>query len=258
MTTKTGEGTQMATTQRELSREESVWAEMGPDHFETAQYEHPAMLEAFDANLDVLRALLRSPDVLVDAGCGTGNLIGRLIGYASVCMGVDINDGFLSVARRRHATSLAEGTSLFVQGDGCDLRSVVDRHAEEIGATGRRIVSCTMNTIGILPTDVRSDFATAMVDCARPDGLVVIGALDAGWFPQAVTDYYVPNPQMCGTLTMSDVDLVRHELRIASSGYFTHWFEVDELRDLLSNAGARDVTIVTRGSATIGVGRAGG
>jgi SAM-dependent methyltransferase len=120
---------------------------------------------------------------VLDAGCGTGRVAIRLADLGHRCVGVDVDDSMLAVARRE-ALAIT-----WVRGDLADLPD------EVTDAGPYDLVVLAGNVVPLLAEDTLTAVVTGLVDVLRPGGLLVAGfGLDAAHLPAGcpvtpLTDY---------------------------------------------------------------------
>jgi hypothetical protein len=69
-----------------------------------------------------------------------------------------------------------------------------------------------------------------------------------------IDSFYRRNPRLCGNLAEARVDLIRRELFVPATGYYSHWFSEEELSSLAGEAGVRNARVVADGIALFLVG----
>jgi SAM-dependent methyltransferase len=214
-----------------LTAEEQHWTAISAESYDTAVYTHPMLGHIFHEELEIARSLASASSVVVDVGCGTCMFAGAMTEYVDEVIGVDISRDFLETALRRFEdrTNL-----LLVHGDASELRDVVRAIRPDIHGP---VVACVMNTLGIMPDGVRLRVLREMARLAGSDGTVFLTVFNADNFEEGIHRFYGENPGLCGPISLADVSYRTRELRVADTGYYSHWFSVDELQSLARSAG---------------------
>jgi SAM-dependent methyltransferase len=226
---------------RRRSDEGSMWTAIPADSYDAAVYDHDMFRHVLSEELHIARWLCDARTTLVEVGCGTCMFAGTMAGHVARVVGIDISERFLAAARRRFAfrTNLR-----LVRGDACDL-------VAELASRGltcdRPVVGCVMNTLGIMSGDVRARVLRQMAQLAGPDGTVFVEVHDGAHFERAVREFYSAAPGLCGPVGVHDISYGTRELRVGETGYYSHWFSVDELRRLAEDAGVRVTRIILSG-----------
>ncbi|NUR89846.1 MAG: class I SAM-dependent methyltransferase, partial [Nonomuraea sp.] len=184
----------------------------------------PADRRFIDTELDFILGRVRSEDVVLDLGCGTGRLTIPLSGLAREVVGLDLCEGMLSVARRK---AEQEGAKVrFEQGDMCDL-PYADGSFD--------VVTSTLALMHIPPEARRTAFAE-IARVLRPGGRVLTGVKNAAFEELTRADRFA-------TVDITDVDnktLVFTGTRDGEERV-APWFSFspDDLEELFSDAGLR-------------------
>jgi SAM-dependent methyltransferase len=110
---------------------------------------------------------------VLDAGCGTGRVAARLAELGYTCVGVDVDESMLLVARRAAPQ---------VPWHRADLASLTA--ADLDGASGFDLVVMAGNVVPLLAEGTLDRAVAAQAALLRPEGLLVAGfGLDAGHLP---------------------------------------------------------------------------
>ena len=122
---------------------------------------------------DLCAALLPAGAKVLDAGCGTGRVAVRLAELGFDCVGTDVDESMLAVARE-HAPDLPWFTA--------DLASL---RAEDLGgATGFDLVVLAGTVVPLLAEGTVPAAVTAVAALLGPEGLLVAGfGLDRAHLP---------------------------------------------------------------------------
>jgi SAM-dependent methyltransferase len=222
--------------QQPQSVEEAHWQEISSDAYDQAVYQTGELVEVYEEEIRVVTSVASETATLIEVGCGTGHFLRPLTSRFPHIVGIDLSSEFL----QRAASSLAgSGKLSLLRDDAVNLAEVL---TESFGPcyvnTGpERVICCVMNTLGIMPAASRRQVLAEIGSLQRPSDSIFLVFFNRKFLPSAVERFYRRNPGLCGPVRDSDVDLVNGDLRVAASGYYSHWFEVDEVEDLLVNAG---------------------
>jgi ubiquinone/menaquinone biosynthesis C-methylase UbiE len=229
-----------------LCEEEHSWTLIGSDEYDGAVYRSPILLEVYDHELQLLGESLASTDVLIEVGCGTGKFCLSFVDRVAMTVGVDISTHFLA---HMIASSPNRPTLIPVVGDASNLDDIL-RSTKLLNSafwSSRKVLCCVMNTLGIMSPATRPRVLSEMVRVMQPDGSFFLAVFNADYFEFGVQEFYRKNPDLCGQVEDGDIDVERAELRVASSGYYSHWFSTDELKQMLVQAGLKNYAITKKG-----------
>jgi SAM-dependent methyltransferase len=224
--TATGQGFEAA------SPEEKLWAALDAEGYDSAVYGSELLRSMYEGELAIAQRMMLAHDVLVEVGVGTGKFAGLLSGNGYPVIGVDISPTLLEVAKRRYPELL------LIEGDGRRLGELLDPLP---AANGRRLVACVLNSIGVVDAVIREALVREMIRSSA-GGSFLLAVFSAEHFHRGIAEFYGRSPQLCGPVREGDADYIRHELRTTSS-YFSHWFTVAEIDDLLRAAGVRSYSV---------------
>jgi SAM-dependent methyltransferase len=237
------------------SAEESLWQQLSGDAYDNAVYENRMLLNIFRQEVSRAAEVASEIPTLIEVGCGTGQFLRPMVSHFAHVVGIDLSATFL----QRAAASLnGSGRATLIHGDAGDLSSVLaDTFGKPYLISGpSRLICCVMNTLGIMPESSRQRVIAEMGSIRRPSDSVFCVLFDRGYLADAVDSFYKQNPGLCGLIGSTDVDLNRGDLRVASSGYYSHWFNVEEVENLMATAGIKDFVIKKVGwSLFVGAGR---
>jgi SAM-dependent methyltransferase len=211
---------------RKASPEERLWTQLDARGYDSAVYQCDLLHSMYERELTLAAEMMSDHDVLVEIGVGTGKFAGPLAGCGFPVIGVDISPTLLDLARDRYPELL------LIEGDACNLRELL---VSVPGAGGRRLVACVLNSIGVVDPVVREKLVREMILSAR-GGSFILAVFSAEHFHRGVVEFYAKSPELCGPVREDDADHLRYELRTASN-YFSHWFTMAEIDDLLRRAG---------------------
>ena len=118
-------------------------------------------------------ALLPAGARVLDAGCGTGRVAARLDELGFSCVGVDVDESMLPVARR---------TAPQIPWHRADLATLTDRDLD--GASGFDVAVMAGNVVPLLADGTLGRAVESLAGLLRPGGLLVAGfGLDAAHLP---------------------------------------------------------------------------
>lgn len=158
-------------------------------------------------------------DVVVEVGCGTGEVIGFLEDCGKPRIGVDINEDFVN-----HCKSTYDGKGLeFHVADAMKL----DEWWKSMGFHKKYkapLMVCPNNTIMIMPEEIRDTVIEKMRVVAGIEGRIVVTYWNGRMFAHGVMGYYRNNPDLCGTfdLTEEHVDWENKKIETRTS-YKSEW-----------------------------------
>ena len=165
-------------------------------------------------------------DVIIEVGCGTGDIIGELKSNVPQ-YGLDINRDFVDYCRENH------------KGDHCtfevqDATTLVDWWNKKNcdGKYKKPLVTCVNNTLNIMPEDIRGSVVAQMLAVAGENGRCLVTYWNGNFFSHAIMNYYKKNQDLCGPFELKDVDWKNRTL-VAPSGYSTEWHVVSEVQQIL-------------------------
>jgi ubiquinone/menaquinone biosynthesis C-methylase UbiE len=184
--------------------------------------------------LKLVRPHVRKPRTLLDVACGTGRHV-EVFARTLDCVGVDIHDGMLDIARRRCPSAQ------FVRGDMATL---------DLGDQRFDIVTCLFSSVAYCPTVKALRNAIArMAAHLEPHGVLVVepwfepGEWDVGHLAVLTVDEpgrkaaRISRSSRRGDMSVLDFDYLvadhrgtrhiqeRHELRLFRWDQYLHSFE---------------------------------
>ncbi len=224
------------------SAEEAHWQQIPGDAYDQAVYQNQMLLQIHREEIRIVAKVGAEIPTLIELGCGTGQFLRPLSPQFAHVVGVDVSSIFL----QRAAASLdGSGRISLMRDDAADLSRVLSdtfgRHYLTAGP--ERLVCCVMNTLGIMPKRSRQRVLTEIRSIRRPSDSVFLVFFDREHLAEAVETFYKTSPGLCGPIRESDVDLENGDLRVISSGYYSHWFSVSEINDLMVDADIEDFVI---------------
>eukprot|EP00968_Pinguiococcus_pyrenoidosus_P024446 scaffold4682_cov154-Pinguiococcus_pyrenoidosus.AAC.6 len=228
-----------------------LWRNMDVgDWQETIKDERSIFSDLYDITVRrIVEQLERNEhDVLLDVGCGTGDIINRLPSSLP-CVGIDVNPLFVqectnAAAERgtadRHKFFVLDAASLLAwwtkKGYSAKFQSI---------STLRPLVICCNNAIPIMPEKLRPHVLSAMcriagakerwlnASCAK--GRCLVTWWHGRYFSHAVVNYYKKNPALCGTFDAEQgVDWENRSL-VTATDYSTKWLVPRDVLVMLSS-----------------------
>lgn len=166
-----------------------------------------------------------SYDVVVEVGCGTGEVIGFLDGTDTPRIGVDINPDFIN-----HCKATYKGDNLeFHVADAMKL----DEWWASMGYDKKYkapLMVCPNNTIMIMPEEIRDTVIDQMRVVAGIEGRIVVTYWNGKMFAHGVMGFYRKNSDLCGTfdLTEEHVDWDSKKIETRTS-YKSEWPTADDV-----------------------------
>jgi sarcosine/dimethylglycine N-methyltransferase len=219
--------------------EREVWEFMTPMAWHKSVADKNSIFRpTYQATIDTLRKTAEEGgyDVILEVGCGTGDIIGEMntqqVVRTSVskkgapqeqqrtipCIGVDINKEFIDFCKTQHPHEACE----FVIADALKLHEwwVQEGHNERYH---KPLVICVNNTLNIMPHELRGGVVDQMIAVAGSEGLCMVSYWNGNFFSHAVMNYYQKNPQLCGKFdTHRHVDW-KNSILVTPTNYSTHW-----------------------------------
>lgn len=171
-----------------------------------------ADVPAYQRKLEATKERLRSTDVVLDLGCGTGSLALELAPHVADVHSLDISSAMLEIAKRKVAASGLENIT-FHEG------TLVDSAFE----SGSFDVVCAYNILHLV--DDRGATLDKIFELLKPGGLLVstTPCLGESWMPFGLL---IPTMRVLGKAPVVEV-IKRHDLQasLVAAG-FTHIDEV--------------------------------
>jgi len=140
---------------------------------------HQYFTDFYAANTAFARELMRDGDsVVVEFGCGTGEFLDSMLGYAHRLIGIDNNQGFLDKYTSALPSQYHQHVSLLC-GDmqqSVELLAALD--TERYPRAKPLVAACVGNTLGVIPEDADVLRQVVLVDALRsyvsPDAVCCI------------------------------------------------------------------------------------
>mmetsp|Transcript_6146 Transcript_6146/g.14402 ORF Transcript_6146/g.14402 Transcript_6146/m.14402 type:complete len:621 (-) Transcript_6146:401-2263(-) len=237
--------------------EREVWEFMTPMAWHKSVADKDSIFRpTYQATIDTLRKTAEEGgyDVILEVGCGTGDIIGEMnnqkvvrtsVSSTSIkgqvdnasssnaaktipCIGVDINKEFIDFCKSQHPHEACE----FVVADALKLEEWW-KEAGHADLYKKPLVICVNNTLNIMPHELRGGVVDQMNAVAGKDGLCMVSYWNGNFFSHAVMNYYKKNSQLCGEFDVHQhVDWEKCIL-VTPTNYSTHWQSPLEVQKLL-------------------------
>jgi SAM-dependent methyltransferase len=200
---------------------DSVWCDLARDVYDTAVYGSHLLRPVLDTEVAIASKIVNCETVLIEVGCGTGQFCRRFIGRVAAVVGVDI-----SLSMIGDLSQLADGRLLLIEGDARRLGNVLAEHHAYRRMSVRRpkvLVTCVMNTLGIMDDITRQQVLAEMASVAGSHGHVFVAVFNGDHFELGIDQFYRVSPRLCGNLDSATIDLDTRELFVWDTGYYSHW-----------------------------------
>jgi len=246
---------QTSTSLDDIERE--VWEFMTPMSWHKSIADKNSIFRpTYQATIDTLRKTAEEGgyDVILEVGCGTGDIIGEMnhqevvrtsISSINVkglaeeatatpamvtipCIGVDINKDFIDFCKKQHPHEACE----FVVADALKLEDWW-KEAGHADLYKKPLVICVNNTLNIMPHELRGGVVDQMMAVAGDDGLCMVSYWNGNFFSHAVMNYYKKNAQLCGEFVVHQHVDWEKRILITPTNYMTHWQTPLEVQALL-------------------------
>jgi SAM-dependent methyltransferase len=166
-------------------------------------------------------------DVIIEVGCGTGDVIGEM-NTTVPRVGLDINEDFIKFCQENHPHDHCE----FHVADALNLVDWWKSKGWD-KQFSKPLVTCVNNTLNIMPEHLRGGVLEQMLALAGSDGLCLVTYWNGNFFSHAVMNYYKKNEPLCGKFhvhTHVDWD---HRHLVTPTNYSTEWHIPQEVQQLL-------------------------
>src|SRR6476660_7351149 len=132
-----------------------MWDTIIPAAYEDAVYGNPLLIAVFEAEVEYMAHLLSPASVLLEVGCGSGKFCLSFVRRLSRIIGVDTSSIALDFLRKKDIFD--EAIVRLVCGDAAQLNSLLASCPDLAECISRRhvVAACVMNTLGIMPAEVR-------------------------------------------------------------------------------------------------------
>lgn len=249
-------------------RKGNVWnpAASRYDSFVSRDAEHAFIREFIRAEDSLLeRVILAAPGPVsfVEFGAGTGrtimhlrraNAVARKVAYF---IGFDRSSGMVEESQRKRdrtrvpenartfffALDAARSTRAFWNGyllvdEDMNDHAHISQHGldHEAYAESNKVISCLLNTLGVVDEGTRAEIVANMFVAGGFDDTFVLSVFDRAAFGRhALRLYESIEPIVGAPRTSWQLDQETAEFR--AGRYYSHWFGLDEVRELVDRAG---------------------
>jgi sarcosine/dimethylglycine N-methyltransferase len=216
--------------------EQALWAALNASAWHDSITGDSVFADTYKFTASQIEAALKEGgyDAVIEAGCGTGEIIGTLKTDVA-CFGVDLNERFIEHCKKHHD----KPNTTFAVLDILNLQEWWDK--ETGGKYKKPLVLCVNNTLNIMPEELRGRVVEQMISVSGKEGRCLVTYWNGTFFSHAIMNYYMRNQELCGKFSMEDIDWDDRILR-TPSGYTTHWMLPGEVQRLLRSC---DVNIDT-------------
>lgn len=202
--------------------ETQLWKDLSVDSWKNSVRNKDSVF--YDLYQDTRRRIIdacgsHSYDVVVEVGCGTGEVIGFLDGTGTDRIGVDINDDFINHCRTNYVSDGLE----FHVADAMKLGEWWVKMGYDKKYKSPLMV-CPNNTIMIMPEEIRDTVIEQMRVVAGIEGRIVITYWNGRMFAHGVMGYYRKNSDLCGTFALTEEHVDWQNKRIETrTSYKSEW-----------------------------------
>lgn len=172
-------------------------------------------------------ALRNGHDVVVEVGCGTGDVIGEISNPNFKRIGLDINEEFINFCKERHSQNCD-----FYVADALDLQQWWEIQGFH-KIYKKPLVTCVNNTLSIMPDHLRGRVVDQMLSVAGPGGLCMVSYWNGNFFSHAVLNYYKKNEALCGKFDIHKHVDWNKRILVTPKDYSTVWHTPLEVQQLL-------------------------
>mmetsp|Transcript_27923 Transcript_27923/g.57006 ORF Transcript_27923/g.57006 Transcript_27923/m.57006 type:complete len:576 (-) Transcript_27923:274-2001(-) len=216
--------------------ETQLWAELSVDSWKNSVMSKESVF--YDLYIDPRRRLFEacqkhSYDVVVEVGCGTGEVIGHLEGTGKPRIGVDINPDFVTHCREAYKSDTEHIEFHVADAMKLDEWWVSMGYDKKYKAP---LLVCPNNTIMIMPEEIRDTVIDKMRVVAGLEGRIVVTFWNGRMFAHGVLGYYKKNSDLCGEFDLSKdhVDWESRKIETLSS-YKSQWHTAEEVARWMSS-----------------------
>eukprot|EP01084_Bolivina_argentea_P004233 8057_1 len=190
--------------------------------------------------------------IVVEVGCGTGDVILGIASEFCFSLGMDINEDFIEYCRDVTPRSV-EVKAKFVQGCVTHLSDIVREHTERAPNTHpgqTKVVVCVNNTLGIFPDAIKDGAYRQMHEVAGEDGIIIVGFWNGKYFGEGIQHFYNKNPVLCGSLDGARINWDECILD-TKDGYHTKWTEKEEVSAIFDKIGFKLLEVIECGRGVL-------
>lgn len=245
----------------EKKDEREVWESMTPEAWHNSVAgKDSVFFETYDATRKQIEQVAREGghDVIIEVGCGTGDIIGAL-DTSIPHYGFDINPDFIRFCDENYphdhctfavqdATTMIDWWNSNKMGEQYSKPLVTCVNSKSIGMYCT-VLYCTRScvtrdthtthtpsltdTLNIMPDEIRGTVVAQMLAVAGEQGCCLVTYWNGNFFSHAIMNYYRKNQALCGKFNMKqDIDWKQRTL-LTPMGYSTEWHYPTEVQKLL-------------------------
>jgi SAM-dependent methyltransferase len=221
----------MDNTEEKKDDEREVWEFMTPMAWHNSVASKDSIFrETYEATRHQVEgtALRGGFDVIIEVGCGTGDVIGAMNDTDIPRFGLDINEEFIRFCREQFPSPSVEfhvADALFLvdwwKSKGLDKKF------------HKPLVTCVNNTLNIMPEHLRGGVVEQMLNLAGPNGLCMASYWNGNFFSHAIMNYYKKNEPLCGQFEVHQHVDWEKRVMVTPTNYSTEWHHPDEVQQLL-------------------------
>lgn len=213
----------------ELDAETKLWSELPVDAWKQSVLNEDSIFH--DLYLDTRRRLVEAYkehnyDVIIEVGCGTGEVIAHVADAGVPRIGVDINETFVKHCRSAYKD---QADLTFHVGDASKL----DDWWEESGLAQTYeapLLVCPNNTIMIMPAQIREEVLEKMRVVAGEAGRCLVTYWNGTMFAHGVMGYYKKNSDLCGDFDLTSDHINWEDATIETkTSYKSEWLKADDI-----------------------------
>jgi len=153
---------------------------------------------------------------VIEVGMGTSELFSKIVDDVDMLCGVEISQKFINTSYDLHSNlnKHKDGKVKLIQGSANNLCDVI-KNDGVFTETERdnfwnkdnlRLTCMVMNTMGILPKEIRGDVISEMYKCSGAGGKLVTGCWHKDELLTGYKQFYSQFPELCGPCTEADFD----------------------------------------------------
>jgi len=219
----------------EVDAETKLWSELPVNAWKLSVLTEDSVFH--ELYLDTRRRLIEATqnypyDVIVEVGCGTGEIISHLEEASVPRIGVDINEAFVQhcIKDYGHQKNLE-----FHVVDATELDSWWQRSGNA-DKYQRPLLVCPNNTIMIMPEGIREQVLDKMRAVAGANGRCCVTFWNKKMFAHGVMGFYKKNRALCGTFDLTDNHVDWDEGTIeTNTSYKSKWLDADDVKRWMSS-----------------------
>lgn len=229
----------------------SAWQSMKPEVYHKAVYSSPLLCPVYYEELRVVQEYDWTSHCLIEVGSGPGEFLLSFSGQFSIIIGIERSERLIEQAKR---ASVNQPSVHHILGDAIELNQLLkNMQISELG-THPKLVCCVMNTLGILEPDTRFAVLAEIAKLLENGDSYMLTVFNRAYFADAIRDFYQANPELCGRVEPHHYNIQSGDLRVDETGYYSHWFDLQEFISLLTTAGLRNFQVRSFGVALFALG----